>query len=171
MNKENGFTLYIALVVSSAAILGAYAISNTLFRQLQLSSTALESQKTFYIAEMGLECAKIYDLAHDVFNTDTPFGTNGEVDNYEDFICGSGHSNSLGEIISTRNGGDLEVLGGANKSVFEMMTEDGGCAYVTVEKKLPDDDGYVETTITSSGYNICLPGSNRRLERTVQSTY
>ena len=161
--KENGFTLYISIVISAAVLLGSYAISNTLFNQQVLFNDFEESQKAFMIADAGVECAQHYDEFLEVFDP---------VIEYKGTInCGdSPAENDVSAIVSTIDANDRAKIGGVNESVFEVRAGDL-CAYVTVKKVgLPDPDNN-RAQVVSRGYNTCEPGSPRRVERTVRATY
>ena len=160
---QKGFTLYISIVISAAALLGAYAISNTLLNQRIFFTDYEDSQKAFLIADAGVECAQAYDLSldeqyGDAFKTDTvyPYSLNcGEIN------IANGNPFQSGVL------GNMQI-GGVPQSKFEVRIGEG-CVVVTVQKSGLDPDQ--RAVITAMGYNICEPGSARRVERTVRATY
>lgn len=163
-NTKKGFTLFVALVVSSAVLLGSYAISNAVYRQIRLSGVERESQKAFTAADSGLECARYYDhLDRDAFSTTTSYG--GVIE------CADNNITVGGEISSLP--GQNVILGGQGYDVASMFQLDFGdtntCAVVKVTKT--EEMGYTTTRIESRGYNTCDIDVTRRVERALRLTF
>lgn len=160
MKEQKGFTLYISVVVSAIVLLGAYAVSESLFNQQMFSSDYMNSQAAFALAEVGVSCTEAYDIYEDAFNTEAISG-------YESTIkCGdTPMEHNVTPLVSENDTADI---GGGRFSKFEVHSGNG-CAHVIIDKE-PGIDGIV-TLIISKGYNVCEPGSDRRVQRTIRATY
>lgn len=146
--KQQGFTLLIAIVITSTLLLVSTGIVSVAVREAFLSASARESQHAFYAADTGIECAIFWDVRgiNDVsaFSTTTTNQT---------IACN-------GQDITPDEDGDV--------STFSFDFSSSGnpyCAAVTVTKTGN------ETTIESRGYNTCEPGNPRRVERGVVVRY
>ncbi len=166
-NKEKGFTILFAVVVSSLVLAIGLSIAHITLKQVILSSTGRESQIAFYAADSGAECALYHDsvasvdLGFDIFPSGDFAGNNFEASNIN---CG----------------GELAVDKGSTAdensaiSIFEVRFGDNPeyCATVSVEKEDNDFDTIADsTTIISRGYNSCDPTNSRRLERALKIEY
>ncbi|MBY0110744.1 hypothetical protein K2Y00_01950 [Patescibacteria group bacterium] len=150
-STHRGFTLLIAIILSSVILSLALALLDVAYKQIVLASTAKHSQYAFYAADGALECILYYDQKYDAFGTN-PYG-------YDTISCNSqvipftssGSSPKFTEItIPCAEGGDSEQ------------------ARVEIYK------GYDEappTRIYANGYSSCNPDDSRRLERGVRVVY
>ena len=66
---QRGFTLLIAIILSSVMLALALARLDVTYKQVLLASTAKQSQYAFYAADSGLECILFYDQRYDAFGT------------------------------------------------------------------------------------------------------
>lgn len=161
MTKEKGFTLYISIVISAAVLLGAYAISNTLFNQQVFSSDYEQSQTAFYMAEAGIECARTYDLNEKAFSISEEY--NGTIK------CGDTVMIDQSTLLeSTIAPNDRAKIGDMPISKFEVHNGDS-CAYVSIKKSGVDAPYIAE--VESKGYNICDPTASRRIQRAIRARY
>ena len=156
-NKNAGFSLLYAALISSVLLGLSVAISNIISKELVLSSISRESQKAFYAADSAAECALYWDFRHGKFNPAqiTPPNSN--------ILCqGIDISSSASELDDGVAG-----LGGTNTSKFKLE-KDGLCAIVTVTKR----NVAPKTTIEARGYNLpCDSVSKIKLERAVKLEY
>lgn len=67
-NNQKGFTLLFAVITSSLMLAVGLAIANIAFKGITLSSGANASQRAFYAANTGLECALFWDLQHPLYS-------------------------------------------------------------------------------------------------------
>jgi type II secretory pathway pseudopilin PulG len=160
MKKNRGFTLLVAVVVTSMLLIIGFMLSDVATKQLKLATSNEESQHAFFAADSGLECAKHWDLNSvdlSPFATATP-GT--IFCNFQTIKTGS---QAIPPSVIPNS-----VVGGGitNATSTFYLTFTKGCAIVTVAKKA---NGY--TTIDSRGYNTCDTTSPRRYERGVSITY
>lgn len=184
MKQEKGFVLAFSLLISSIVLALAFGIFNILLKQIVLTSTAANSQVSFYAADAGAECALYWDThnsrppgppAYDlndeyIYDYKGVFALNG---NYPDtqlspnpytpqvnFTCGS----SLIGLTHTTEGGNS----------FSFEIDGGKCAKLTVEKIYKDFDTF-DTKIESLGYNVpCADierGGKKIVERAIRVQY
>lgn len=147
--KNEGFTLFIAIVITGTLLLIASQIANLAVRQAFISSTGRESQGAFYAADTGMECALFWDVKN-------PSGSSA-------FSTSTTSTISCNDITipSMGGGGDSNAT-----STFDLTGDP--CATVTVNKAYVG--GNLVTTIESKGYNTC-GASARRVERAVRAIY
>jgi hypothetical protein len=150
--KNQGFTLFIALMVMGTLLLIASGVVTLALKQSSISSAGRDSQYAFYAADTGIECALFWDVQN-------PSGT-------------SAFSTSTGSTIfcnrDLNNPGNQWVVGGNSVSIINSINflPDPYCAIVTVTKNANGT-----TRIESKGYNTCNAANPRRVERAVRATY
>lgn len=175
MNKEtkkkrdnNGFVLFFSLIISTIVLSIISGIILIAYKELIISSTGRESQKAFYSADTGVECALYWDVKH-------------PLPGYEEM---SVFPNSMDSTIPNSipngcSGNDLVIssvlipapTATAATSTFSMdIASSGVCVDVFVSKYI-DALGNEKTKIDSHGYNTCDVGSTRRVERGIRVTY
>ncbi len=181
-NKQKGFALLMAVIVTSTLLLISFSLSDISFKELILSSAGRDSQIAFYAADSGVECAMFWDVRN-------PLGSNGA----SAFSTSTAHIiNCSGRSIFTDSVPNVPtvptetptVVGGSfastppDVSIFVIDLDilpldglfNGPCAIVRVKKE-QWVNGFGATTITSRGYNTCDRNSSTRLERQRIETY
>lgn len=182
-NKEKGFALLFAVLVSVMVLAVGTSIINIALKQVILSGAGRESQFAFYAANTGMECALYWDLNGTVVDNAgvakyvfPPVGQEGlrrtDTDNFE---C-SGTNIATGISVYsqeyTQGGWDTNT----DKTVFKIAISNNldntnnilSCAEVTVEKIIESngEEDEVYTIITSQGLNTCDPeGDERAVQR------
>lgn len=143
MKKNKGFTLLVAIVVTSMLLIISFVVANIAYKQLVIANSNQESQYAFYNADSGIECAVYWDFE----NNTTAF-------------------NPAGPLSITCNSQTLvpTVVSAATTTFRLNLTK--GCVDVNVGKQ----PGNI-TIIDARGYNNCTVGSIRRLERAEKLTY
>jgi hypothetical protein len=70
-NKENnkGFVLMIALVLISIVLVVGLGVYDIILREIIISIAGRESQKSFYAADSGIECALYWDVKEKAFGS------------------------------------------------------------------------------------------------------
>lgn len=144
MNR--GFTLIVAILVSSVVLTIGLSVFNLGLKQLVLSSTDRESLYSLAAADAGIECALLWDG-----DVSAPFGTS--TPKPANISCGGQGVSVVAASVATST--FLYKLEG---------TDMGSCAYVEVGKSLTPL-GNVKTFVKSNGYNTCDTGDTRRTER------
>ena len=157
---QKGFTLLVAVMITSLLLVVSFVVANVALKQLLISQSSEESQYAFYNAESGVECALYWDFAGGAsqFDLDAAGAVNC---NGQTVWTGSQTVASPASVPSLVGGG-----GAGNPTSIFSINLTRGCVIVRVTK---DTDG--DTTIDSRGYNICSGSSPRRLERAVELTY
>jgi len=151
-NKENGFTLFISIVIMGTVLLIATGVISLAVKQAFISSAGKESQNAFYAADTGVECALFWDIHNpsgvSAFSTSTT----------SSIYCNNDVNNSSNQW----------TVGGGYTSTINYISfnPDPYCAVVTVTKSVGGG-----TTIESKGYNTCDSSNPRRAERAVRAVY
>ena len=159
MNKNNriqgnrGFTLLIAIILSTVALVVGLALADVAYKQVVLSSTARNSQIAFYRADSAMECALYWDQQFASFsNATSPMVI--QCENRNITVTKSAFGESL---ISTF---DVPcATGGRSASVTVYKQGTGVCA---PGKK---------TCIYVSGFNSCSTTDPNRFERGLKVKY
>lgn len=139
---KKGFTVLYSILITSAILSASLGVYNVVFKQLQLASIGRESQRAFYAADTGLECALYWDIRKRSFS---PGNT----------IKCAGSNIVLAEVRNTFS--------------FEIQLDGSSptCAKVFVDKSASP-----ATKIDSSGYNSgCNLNNPRLVERSLRATY
>ena len=61
-SRSSGFTLFVAMVVSSLLLAVGFSIGNIILKQLLLAGSGKDSQIAFYAADSGSECVQFWDV-------------------------------------------------------------------------------------------------------------
>lgn len=139
---DSGFTMLIAVVVTSMLLIISFAVVNVAVKQLIVATSNKESQYAFYNADSGIECAVYWDFRGAVSAFDQPV----------DPISCDGDS-----VTPT-------VLSVATTTFTINLTK--GCVVVQVGKH----PGEI-TVIDSRGYNTCSGSAIRKVERAEKLVY
>ncbi|MDQ5971517.1 MAG: hypothetical protein QG566_463 [Patescibacteria group bacterium] len=153
INKKRGYALLFTMVIVSVIMAIATGISQSISKQLILSSTALNSQIAFYEADTAGECAlyasqiKILNLIVD------PMTLKGTLD------CGQAENGIPITLDVTETSTDIYTL-------IPALSLRGPCFNIEV------DENGVPSTIKAYGYNICnLPTNKSLVERGIEIEY
>lgn len=195
-NANSGFTLFIALIVSSLLLAIGFSLSTIILKQLVFANSGKESQLAFYAADSGAECALYWDRKNvdGLTDFDGTFTSSSTVSTFDDIFCGTG-----GPVTpQTAQVGSFTKIFGTDQATttFYVDYSDSdptnpnhkACAKVTVFKWIDTTSGnpVEKTQIESRGYNVPLqsgavgPGSivtcdysasNRVVERAVRLDY
>lgn len=142
--------LFTIIIISTILSIGA-GVSNTLLKQLILSSTARNSQVAFYEVDTAIECAIYASEVIGLANVTNPWQ------------CG------LDEDL---NPVDLEVIN-ISMDVYHIgviMPFSGPCFSIDVNKSTTVPSPYT-TEIKARGYNICDPEDKWQVERGIEVDY
>jgi len=140
-NKNRGFTLLLAVLITSIILGMSVGISVFIIRELLISSIGRESQKAFFAADSGVECALYWDLKQKAF--------------------------VLSSTRAISCAGASPIVGGPSGiSEFDLTFDNGACVHVKVNKTIPSS-----TIIDSAGHNTCNLNDPNRVERTLRVSY
>lgn len=178
-NPTGGFTLFVALIVTSLLLAIGFSLSNIILKQLIFSQSSRESQIAFYAADSAAECALFWDrkngsgttTAYGAFATSTESEAS-EGGRYE-IYCGYGTNatgmvGSFSKILENGGAGSVDAATTTFSIDFADMVsgsevggQKGTCAKVQVSKWVDTSSGQpVErTTIDARGYNTPFAGA------------
>jgi hypothetical protein len=72
--KNKGFVLLLAVIISSMILAIALSVSNITIKQMKFSTSAKEANKAFFAADIGIECALYFDsFTPSAYGEITPF--------------------------------------------------------------------------------------------------
>ncbi|MDP3052142.1 MAG: hypothetical protein Q8N42_01405 [bacterium] len=142
--NKNGFTLLLAILITSIALAISSGLSAFVIRGLSISIIGRESQKAIFAADSGIECVLYWDFNQNKFAT-----------------------TSSPQTISCA-GSNYTVGGPGGVSIFTLNFNNGACAVVEVNKII---ETYPGTRVESRGRSTCVVGSSNRVERALRVVY
>jgi Tfp pilus assembly protein PilE len=149
-HAQRGFTLLIAVILSSVVLTVGLTLLEVAYKQVILSSTAKQSQTAFYNADSALECALYYDQKFNAFDFTTPAPS-------------STLSCSSTPVTSYTTSADAAK----RITIFTLpCTGSGTYATTTVYKYASG-----ATALYANGFNTCNATDPRRIERGLKATY
>ena len=155
-----GFTLLIALILTTVILSVGLALLDISFKQVTLAAASRQSQYAFYNADSGLECALYYDSL-DTFDY-ANLGTSGSIScegqsfNYSDPSVSPGVTRTITFTVPCAGDPNDPPVGS------------DGSAFVTITKAVSPQ---VKTHFYANGYNTCVAASPQRVERGEEATY
>lgn len=154
VNHQKGIALFVAVLITSVALLFSYAITNIAVKELTLTQAGRDSQIAFYASNTGIECALFWDLRNNSFDPSVPDDPTIDCVGSEVTVSGS----VTGQKTTF-----------TSPEFYLEGDEDGPCFQIVVVKDTSGSN--ITTTTESRGYNNCIPDSPRRLERALRATY
>lgn len=182
-NNQSGIALLITLLLMGVLLGIGTTLLNITLKQMQLSSIAYESEKSFQAANAGVECALYYDFAFSVSPFEVP-GDGGEQtvipaitcmgdtslanENPKDFVKVNNDEATIGNGLATSRDEQRFQFDWSNLctevSVYKFYVDnnDGNVDNVDVELSdgtnmrpgAPCPEGSECTIIQSRGYNV-----------------
>jgi hypothetical protein len=151
-NKNNqGYAILFTIIIISAILAMGAGMSNTILKQLLLSSTARESQIAFYQADTAVECAIYAAEVKNLATLSSPWQ------------CGL---DSSGNPIDL----NINVLGTDIYRLSVNMPFSGPCFSIDVDKSTGVTPPYT-ADIKARGYNVCDSTDIHQVERGIQVNY
>lgn len=149
-STERGYAILYSVVIISIIMTIAIGLSNSVNKQLTLSSVARDSQAAFYQADTALECALSIQFKHYPYPTDSTFN------------CGLKSDGSSVTLTA------LEDVPGSG--IFRIVPDvsSGPCFDLYVDESNPTPDNRI---IKANGYSECNSSSTNRVERTFEVRY
>ena len=152
-----GFTLLMAVLISSILVALGSAIFNIVSKEVILSSSGRESQFAFYAADTGIECALYWDYVQNAFATTSPI---------TQINCGG----SSGTVTRTYTK-DVPSAGRATAVTTFSFSYDGVTSNPCTDVKVTRVFYPTQTTVESYGHNTCVLTNPLRLERAIRVSY
>lgn len=166
-NHKNGFSIFLAVMVTSILLLVAFSVSYLSSKELSFSGVNRESQYAIFAADSGIECALYWDSKEgsDPFATSTSHGP----------ITCAGQSVGSGQNVAGTTT-LASIGGGGNANPTSVLgfyvnagATSGPCSIVTIYKYYDGPD--LVTHIHSYGYNTCDQAAPQRVERGIEVRY
>lgn len=153
-NKESkGFTLLVAMIVTTLILAIGFSIGNIILKELALSASGKRSQIAFYAADSISECALYWDKkdAQGYAVEDSPFATSAPINSF--IQCGTGvgiTAYSSGNIANFKKvTDDLTATSSFVASFSDPLDPSTvSCGEVTISKNVN------KTRIEARGYNV-----------------
>lgn len=166
MRRKQGFALLVAVIFMTVMLSIGLALGSLAFKQQSLASSALASQRAFYAADAGMECALYYDQRLGAFSFPLTQPGTAPLMKCEgaDAVFPPSYSNGI--VSYTAN---------TKWAVIERLSLNGNtdCADVTVYK--PNQGTGGTTFLFSQGYDVpCSAlgtGSARTASRGLEVRY
>lgn len=173
---NNGFVLFFSLIISSIVLSIISGIILIAYKELIISSTGRESQKAFYSADAGTECALYWDVKHPLpgYENNSVFPSSNTPISPMPLTIPTACGGQDITINFSTNPSDPPPSATAATSTFTLnIFSSGVCATVVdvVVSKYVDELLNEKTKIDSHGYNTCDPTNPRRVERGIRITY
>lgn len=149
---QRGFTLLIAVILSSVTLALGLALLDIAYKQIVLATTAKQSQYAFYNADSGLECALYYDQKQNAFDYTAPVAS---ITCAGQTLTFATAPNSTSVVSNTRT-----------TKLYLTCPSSGYNAILTVTKASTGS-----TTVYSTGYNNCTTSDTHRVERGLKASY
>lgn len=151
IKNPRGFTLLIAILLSTIAVTLGVSLLEVSYKQVILSSTAKQSQYAFYSADSAMECALYYDQQFNAFSYSNPMASGS-------ITC---DTRVITNFTNPTSAGPKRV------TTFTVPCAGSGeSARVIIYKY---NSGV--TNIYANGYNTCNANDARRIERGLKVSY
>lgn len=149
---QRGFTLLVAVVLSSVALAIGLSLLNISYKQVLLASAAKQSQNAFYAADSVLECVLYFDQQLDAFNYTTPNAS---------ITCNG---------IAITNYATAQA-GGVRTTTFTVPCSSTAPTGERGTATIYKTNATAATQIFAQGYNTCDTTNARRTERGLKVLY
>lgn len=157
-HAKRGFTLLLAVLISSILIALGSAIFDLVSKEILLSSAGRESQFAFYAADSGIECGLYWDNKQDAFSTTSPL---------TQVSCGG----DTAALTRTYDPNPPDNPGHPRETTTFSFSFDADVAKPCADLKVTKDYLPTKTTIESYGHNTCVLTNPLRLERAIRVSY
>ncbi len=183
VNKKAGYTMLFAVLVSTVLLSIGIFILNVSKKEVILSSIGRESSIAFYAADGGVECVHYHNTANpSLFNVasngSTVAGTiscGGFSINIPQVTAVSGVTGIV--LPATHQSSTIFLIGTVNAptqcsevKLIKNYRFDAGSSATETSPEIPASYSLISTTIESRGYNTCVVGDPRRVERGLRET-
>jgi hypothetical protein len=167
-NLKSGFSIFIAIIVTSVLLIISFSIANIATKQTQFSNINKESQYASFAADAGIECALYWDTKFNYFSTSTAgtISCNGS----SNITTGSQSPISGTTTVSRVGGGtDANPMSVFGFSLNSASNPTNACVIVAVYKYYSGVN--LMTHVYAYGYNNCNTSDPRRVERGIEVLY
>ncbi len=160
-SSTRGFTILFAVLIGSLLFSIGLGIAQLSIKEILLSSSGKESERAFFAADTGIECALYWDILQGKKEQVFPASSN-------DLGRPSIECNGVSEVpIVPVSETPLDAVSSFTLTFARSATEPSGCVLVTVQKTLSGS-----TIIEARGRNDCEQRANpARVERALRVRY
>jgi len=156
--SSRGFTLLLAVLISSILIALGSAIFDLVSKQILLSSAGRESQFAFYAADTGIECGLYWDYVQNAFSSTSPM---------TQISCGG----STATVSRTYTQSPPDNPGHPREVSTFSFSYSGGATAPCTDVKVTKNYLPTQTMLESYGHNTCVLSDPARLERAIRVSY
>ena len=158
IKNQKGYAILFTIVIVSAVSVITAGLTNTVYKQMILSSLAKDSQTAFYQSDTATDCALFADrvLGLTLPNITTTGGI---------WSCG-GVNNLLVTLKSDGSGGY-----NIDPAPQTLLKKTDPCFSIDVTKDNITNPVVIETLIKARGYNFCDKTNPRTVEREIDIEY
>ncbi len=169
-NREKGFAVLFSILLASFLITLGISIFTISLKEIQIATSARDSQIAYYVADSARECALYWGAKQGVFpiclddtctNKNTPIFSPRVTCNGNDVTLGFTRDQIIPLSFTT---GSLPI-----PSFFQASSVSSSTPVADVQITTINDDGRVVFTIKSYGHNTSIIG--RRVERGISQSY
>ncbi len=153
-----GFTLLLAVLISSILIALGSAIFDIVSKQIILSSSGRESQFAFYAADTGIECVLYWDNQHNAFGTTSPL---------TEISCGG----VVAPLTRSYDPNPPDDPGRPRLTTTFSFVFDGVITNPCTDIQVVRNYYPLQTEVQSYGHNTCTLTNPLRLERAIKVVY
>lgn len=147
---NKGVTLLVAIITINILLAIGLSLSNLSYKSLKVSSSGRETQRAYYAAEAGFECAQYWDKSGEF----TSEGSQASIScNGQDLTINSSSFTSVEYGSGRQYEFTIDFMGGEY------------CAHLIVMKPTA---GIYQTIIETRGYNTCDMDSQGIVERGIR---
>ncbi len=174
LKNQPGFTLLIAVLVSSIMLSIGYSLVNLSVKQILLSAAGRESQFAFYAADAGIECALFYENGAHTIDGLSIFDYQSTTNSV---TCGVGGAIPLVRPAYIDSSPGNPTVGTITSSlslqspIVTRTTTPTPCVEIFGTRVYDKANQTSNTTIESAGYNTCDVNSPTRLQRSIRVNY
>lgn len=176
---RKGFLLVISIMIAAVVLTVGLGVASITYKEIIISSFSKESQKAFYAADSGIECALYWDLRWG--GNESAFATSTIISSRAIDVPKCNNQNlPLENPVGSGTYSTWPTSSDSNtaKTEFNFSLSNGevGEPYVEVivEKEVQDPNAnplVITTKITARGYNFKDSTNPRRVNRSIQKTY
>lgn len=162
--NQKGYAILFTLVIVSAVSVITAGLTNTIYKQMILSSLTKDSQAAFYQADTASDCALYADMIEYKKSSSVP--KESSIFDSNSWTCGG-----LDLTIVPLTGGILNGYDLNPPDEYESSSDP--CFRISVLKETigTEPDTIVKNTVTAKGYNICDKTNLRTVERAIKIEY
>lgn len=161
--NQKGYAILFTLVIVSAVSVITAGLTNTIYKQMILSSITKDSQAAFYQADTASDCALYADsVEYKNYLLDPETSIFSKANPANPWPCGGM------DLVITPTDGNLYK--GYDLKLSDETSSDP-CFSINVEKVTTGngpDMKVIKSTITAKGYNICDKKNSRTVERAIE---